>query len=651
MPLHAKPILWSRCRERHGGRENTRRAAGPTRRAVTTTGRVVSLSLLGLGGVGLIMPGAAQVVLVVALLHLGVGMALPAFVGKRGPETGDLPGTLVLLSVGRAVAALAVVRAVVGPVAQLESLAWVPEALGPLGAPALFAAVAVIAGIMVSSGAVRVAEVAARFALDAMPGKQLGLDTVLQRGSLDAAAAAERLQALDREAGFFGAMDGATRFLRAESIALTGVGVVGIALAGGLHPASWAKPAAFAAAVFALLLTAAAATGTQAALAVTHAAGGGHALLLPVAVRPKSWAAFAVAVGALLLIIGVLSRPVAGLTVALGASLLIGAAVAVLRTDRLMQRPSRAGIWALCVSPSLRAVAGDEISSVLSLVREDLKLRLGFDPGEALLVFADWASDRQVEVRVRDMLAGPVDVYPERRLVPCPTGGSDAGTGAASVTPDGRAAVWVDAAGPDGWDWREVFRWGIFARLVTVAPLLFTAEHAAEWVERARDKLPASAMPGPGAAWLLGAMRDLLRWGLPVVAPALVAEVAAEGEGDAQRAMLRRLAAHTMFAEARGALLARQLHPDGRALLDRLEEGQPVGRELDSLRAVLLAEAHKRPDWRWPVVFVESRYVEQLTALLAGKTDQAVVLRPEELPMSLPLPPIEVLGNGLRESL
>lgn len=615
------------------------------------TGRAVSLSLLGLGAVALIVPGAAEAVLVVALLHLGVGMALPVLAGKHSPQTSDLPATLVLLSVGRAVAALAAVRAIVGPATQVGLLAWVPEAIGPLGAPALFAAVAVIAGIMVGSGAVRVAEVAARFALDAMPGKQLGLDTVLQRGSVDAAAAAERLQSMEREAGFFGAMDGATRFLRAESVALTGVGVVGIALAGGLHAASWAQPAAFAAAVFGLLLAAAAATGTQAALAVTHAAGGGHAPLLPVVVPARLWAAFAGGVGALFFIVGVLSRPMAGLSVALGVVLLVVAAVVVLHPGRPTRRPSRVGIWTVRLSPSLRAIAEDEISSALSLVREDLKLRLGFDVGEALVAFADWGADPQVEVRVQDMFAGPVDVHPGHKLVPWATGNGDAAPAVAAATPDGRSGVWLDAAGADGWDWREVFRWGIYARLVAVAPLLFTAEHAAEWVERAREKLPGSVMAGPGAAWLLGTMRDLLRCGLPVVAPALVAEIAAEGDGDAQRAMLRRLAAHTMFAEARGALLARQLHPDGRALLDRLDEGQPVGQELDSLRAMLLAEAHKRPDWRWPVIFVEGRYVEQLTALLAGKTDQAVVLRPEELPMSLPLPPIEVLGNGLRESL
>ncbi|MCX7598987.1 MAG: hypothetical protein N2512_09000, partial [Armatimonadetes bacterium] len=296
---------------------------------------------------------------------------------------------------------------------------------------------------------------------------------------------------------------------------------------------------------------------------------------------------------------------------------------------------------------SLRAVAGEEIASALSAAREDFKLRLGFDPGEASVIFTEQGDDLQAEVRVRDMVAGPAEVHPGGRLVPCPP----ENRAGAAATPDGQPALWADAARPEGWEWREVFRWGVFARLVAVAPMMFTAEHAAEWADQACKRLPAFAAAGRGAAWFLAAMRELLRCGLPAVPPHLAAEIATGGEPEAQRAALRRLAAHRIFAEARGSLLARQLHPDGRVLLDRLEEGQPVGQELDNLREVLIAETWKRPDWRWPVVFVESRYVEQLTALLAGKTHQAVVLKPEELPASLPLPPIEVLGNGLRESL
>ncbi|MCX7598362.1 MAG: FHIPEP family type III secretion protein, partial [Armatimonadetes bacterium] len=363
-----------------------------------TTGRAIAVSLVGLGAVAVVVPGAAQPVVVVALLHLAIGMALPTLVGTHTPHSNELPATLVLLSVGRAVAALAAIRVVVSPGPGTDLVPWVADILGPAGALALFAALAVVAGIMVSSGAVRVAEVAARFALDAMPGKQLGLDTVLQRSSLDATAAAERLQALEREAGFFGAMDGATRFLRAESVALTGVGVFGIAFAGGVHAASWAQPVAFTAAVFGLLLAAAAATGTQAALAVTQAAGGGDARPIPIVAIPRLWAALAGAVGALFVVIGVSSRPAAGLSVAVGVALLVGGVIIAVRPRVHLRMSSRAGLWTIYLPSSLRAVAGEEIASALSAAREDFKLRLGFDPGEASVIFTEQGDDLQAEV-------------------------------------------------------------------------------------------------------------------------------------------------------------------------------------------------------------------------------------------------------------
>jgi len=420
------------------------------------TGRAVALSLVWLGVVALVLPGAAQAALVVALLHLGIGVALPALVGKPSPEASELPATLVLLSIGRAVAALAAVRGVVGPPVQMGVLSWLSEALGPLGAPALFVAVAVIAGVTVGGGVVRVAEVAARFALDAMPGKQLGLDTALQRGSMDAAAAVERLNALETQAGFFGAMDGAARFLRAESMAVTSLGVVALGIAGGLHPSAWVQPVAFAAIVFGLLLAAAAATGTQAALAVTQAAGGGR--VMPARVNRRLLGGVAAAAGLVFVVVGLSSWPAVGLLVPIGIVLLLSGATCVLRLDSGGAVRSYVGVWMVRLSPRLQSVPEGEIASILSSVREDVRLRLGFDPGAPAVVSADWGADPQAEVWVRDMMAGPVDVQPGRKLVPC------APEDANAAAPDGRAAAWVEGPSLAGWEWDEVLRWrGLFS--------------------------------------------------------------------------------------------------------------------------------------------------------------------------------------------
>src|SRR5262244_2157071 len=76
----------------------------------------------------------------------------------------------------------------------------------------LFLALIAIQFLVVSHGAVRTAEVTARFTLDALPGKQMAIDADLNAGLIDEAAARKRRQAIAQEAEFYGAMDGAARF-------------------------------------------------------------------------------------------------------------------------------------------------------------------------------------------------------------------------------------------------------------------------------------------------------------------------------------------------------------------------------------------------------------------------------------------------------
>jgi len=66
--------------------------------------------------------------------------------------------------------------------------------------------------IVITKGAGRVAEVAARFTLDAMPGKQMAIDADLGAGLIDEATARQRRTAISRQAEFYGAMDGASKF-------------------------------------------------------------------------------------------------------------------------------------------------------------------------------------------------------------------------------------------------------------------------------------------------------------------------------------------------------------------------------------------------------------------------------------------------------
>lgn len=83
----------------------------------------------------------------------------------------------------------------------------------------IFAILVLINFMVITKGAGRVAEVAARFTLDAMPGKQMAIDADLNAGLIDEADARKRRQEISSEADFFGAMDGASKFVKGDAIA------------------------------------------------------------------------------------------------------------------------------------------------------------------------------------------------------------------------------------------------------------------------------------------------------------------------------------------------------------------------------------------------------------------------------------------------
>src|SRR6201989_46454 len=96
----------------------------------------------------------------------------------------------------------------------------------------VFTILVIVNFVVITKGSGRIAEVAARFHLDAMPGKQMAIDADLNAGLIDEKAARERRKALEDESGFFGAMDGASKFVRGDAIA--GLLVVFINIIGGI---------------------------------------------------------------------------------------------------------------------------------------------------------------------------------------------------------------------------------------------------------------------------------------------------------------------------------------------------------------------------------------------------------------------------------
>jgi flagellar biosynthesis protein FlhA len=96
----------------------------------------------------------------------------------------------------------------------------------------LFSILVVIQFVVITQGATRISEVAARFTLDGLPGRQMAIDADLHAGLIDGPEAHRRRDAVYRQADFFGAMDGASRFVRGDAIA--GVVILLVNIVGGL---------------------------------------------------------------------------------------------------------------------------------------------------------------------------------------------------------------------------------------------------------------------------------------------------------------------------------------------------------------------------------------------------------------------------------
>ena len=96
----------------------------------------------------------------------------------------------------------------------------------------IFSIIVLIQFVVITKGATRISEVAARFTLDGMPGKQMAIDADLNAGVIDQHEAQRRRREITQQADFFGAMDGASKFVRGDAIA--GIIIILINIIGGL---------------------------------------------------------------------------------------------------------------------------------------------------------------------------------------------------------------------------------------------------------------------------------------------------------------------------------------------------------------------------------------------------------------------------------
>jgi flagellar biosynthesis protein FlhA len=148
----------------------------------------------------------------------------------------------------------------------------------------VFIILVIINFIVITKGATRIAEVAARFTLDAMPGKQMAIDADLNAGLINEAESRQRRQRIQKESDFYGAMDGASKFVRGDAVA--GLIILAVNLVGGFFVGVMQKGMAIgdAAQLYSLLSIGdglvsqipALIVSTAAGMVVTRAASGGE---------------------------------------------------------------------------------------------------------------------------------------------------------------------------------------------------------------------------------------------------------------------------------------------------------------------------------------------------------------------------------------
>ena len=168
------------------------------------------------------MPTALLDVLLVANLAASLVVLLSSAAARPPRIVAALPAVLLLGALARLALELAASRAILAgasPGAVITAFGSVAVRGDALVGAAVFVILTVVQLVVVVQGGERVAEVAARFALDAMPGQQLAIDAAARGGSIDARHARREREALERRAQRAGAMDGAMRFVKGDAIA------------------------------------------------------------------------------------------------------------------------------------------------------------------------------------------------------------------------------------------------------------------------------------------------------------------------------------------------------------------------------------------------------------------------------------------------
>ncbi len=202
----------------------------------------VAVGLIGIL-VLMVMPLPAFIIDIFLALSIGgsILLLLTAVYARRPLDFSVLPSILLTATLFRLALNVASTRLVLlnGPTEGAAAAGNIIQSFGEFVVGGnyavgiiIFIILVIINFVVITKGAGRVAEVAARFTLDAMPGKQMAIDADLNAGAISEKEAKERRETISKEADFYGAMDGASKFVRGDAIA--GILIVLVNIVGGI---------------------------------------------------------------------------------------------------------------------------------------------------------------------------------------------------------------------------------------------------------------------------------------------------------------------------------------------------------------------------------------------------------------------------------
>ena len=342
----------------------------------------------------------------------------------------------------------------------------------------VFAILIIVNFIVITKGSGRIAEVAARFSLDAMPGKQMAVDADLSAGLIDEKEAKQRRKNLEAESNFFGAMDGASKFVRGDAIA--GLLIVGINIVGGIIIAVAQKGMSFgdATQTFTLLTVGDGLVSQMPALIVSTAAGlmvskagvegaTDKALMKQLSFYPQALGMAAAVMGVVAVLPGMPTMVFAGLSAGTGAL----AYYAFKRKDaRAAQEQAQEASksdpaskeepisTALALDllrvelgygllPLINDVQGHRITDQIKALRRQLAQEMGFVMPAVRILDNMQLGANEYRIRVKEVDAGKGELFPGSFLIMDPKGLPIDLPGTHTTEPAfGLPATWVGSA-------------------------------------------------------------------------------------------------------------------------------------------------------------------------------------------------------------